>query len=268
MSVVDVAIQKQIHALMEDGSNILGLRLVFHDRLWRSGLCHEFRQHTQKACTKNMAKDQTETCFSYCMKEVHRELIDSPDGRVQTCPWGITEITTPVYMGGIFAGVLYAGPCWLQDEAPPEDLEDVIIPPSAEWLEQRRTLVAAIATQLGTLLQGLPDHAPCDRRQRILDFLVQRLEDKIAIEDLAVELDLSPSRAGHVIKELFDMTFPQLLKSVRLQEAAHLLTSTDRSIASISNQVGFSQQNYFSSQFAEMFAMSPREYRKQYVTSI
>ena len=260
--------QKQIHNLMDDSSKVLGLSLVFHDRLWRSGLCHEYRQHTQKACTQNMAKDQTETCFSYCMKEVHRDLINSPDGKVQTCPWGITEITVPVYMGGIFAGVLYAGPCWLSEDEPPAEMEDVIVVPSRDWLEQRRTLVAAIATQLGNLLQGLPDNVPCDRRQRILDYVVQRLEQKIGVEDLAVELDLSPSRAGHVIKELFDMTFPQLLKSVRLQEAAHLLTSTDRSIAEISCQVGFSQQNYFSSQFAEMFAMSPRDYRKQYVSSV
>ena len=64
------------------------------------------------------------------------------------------------------------------------------------------------------------------------------------------------------------MTFPQLLKSVRLQEAAHLLTSTDRPIADISKQVGFTQQNYFSNQFMHMFELSPRDYRKQFISSI
>jgi AraC-like DNA-binding protein len=268
MSIVDETIQKQIQSLMEDGSQVLGLRLVFHDRLWRSGLCHEWRQHSQKVCTKNMAKDQTETCFSYCMKEVHRDLINNPETRIQTCPWGITEIAAPVYMGGVFAGILYAGPCWLEDGPVPENQEDVIVPPNRDWLKARQTMLTAIASQLGILLNGLPEHVPSDRRQRILDFIVNRLSDKISIEDMAVELDLSPSRVGHVVKELFDMTFPQLLKSVRLQEAAHLLTSTDRSIAEISEECGFNQQNYFSKQFTQMYELSPRDYRKQYISSI
>lgn len=266
MSAVNEEVQQRIHQLMEDGSKILSLRLVFHDRLWRSGLCHEWRHHNQKACTRNMEKDQTETCFSYCMQEVHRDLIDSPDGRIQTCPWGLTEIAVPVYMGGVFAGILYAGPCWLGEGEPPQ--QDVIIPPSMQWLVERQTLVTAIASQLGNLLKGLPIFEPSDRRQRILDYLVEHLCDKLTLNDLAIHLDLSPSRAGHVVKELFDMTFPQLLKSVRLQEAAHLLTSTDRPIADISKRVGFNQQNYFSNQFAQMFDLSPRAYRQQYVSTI
>ncbi len=266
MSSIDKNLQVRIHKLMEDGSKLLGLRLVFHDRLWRSGLCHEWRHHSQKSCTKNMAKDQTETCFSYCMQEVHRELVDTPEGRIQTCPWGLTEIAVPVYMGGVFAGIIYAGPCWFGDGKPPHD--DAIVPPSMQWLEERQTMVGAIAAQLGNLLKGLPFYTPSDRRQRILDYLAAHLEQKLSINDLAVELDLSPSRAGHVIKDLFEMTFPQLLKSVRLQEAAHLLTSTDRPIADISKQVGFTQQNYFSNQFMHMFELSPRDYRKQFISSI
>jgi AraC-like DNA-binding protein len=266
MSAVDEALQQRIHKLMEDGSKILGLRLVFHDRLWRSGLCHEWRHHNQKACMVNMGRDKTETCFSYCMQEVHRELIDNPEGRIQTCPWGLTEVAVPVYMGGVFAGILYAGQCWLGDGEPPQI--EVITPPSLQWLEERQTMVAAIACQLGDLLKGMPTYIPSDRRQRVLDYLAEHLNKKLTLNDLAVDLDLSPSRAGHVIKELFEMTFPQLLKSVRLQEAAHLLTSTDRSVAEISASVGFNQQNYFSNQFTQMFEMSPRAYRQQYISSI
>ncbi|MEM6696996.1 MAG: helix-turn-helix domain-containing protein [Bacteroidota bacterium] len=46
-----------------------------------------------------------------------------------------------------------------------------------------------------------------------------------------------------------DMSFNAYLRTLRLQKAQHLLTTTNLAIAKIAYQVGFNNAKYFSTQF-------------------
>ncbi|MFQ9573992.1 MAG: helix-turn-helix transcriptional regulator [Roseburia hominis] len=48
---------------------------------------------------------------------------------------------------------------------------------------------------------------------------------------------------------------------MRLQNAAHLLRTTDTSITEIAGICGFSDGNYFGDAFRKHYGMSPRAYR-------
>ena len=49
----------------------------------------------------------------------------------------------------------------------------------------------------------------------------------------------------------------------RINRAAELLTTTDRSITDIAFDVGFNDSNYFSRQFRKTLGVTPRAFRKQ-----
>lgn len=74
---------------------------------------------------------------------------------------------------------------------------------------------------------------------------------------------LSSSRTGHLVREVFSQTFPQLMTSLRLERGARLLCLNEETIGAIALQTGFSDQSHFSRAFKRQFKMSPLAYRKK-----
>jgi AraC-like DNA-binding protein len=54
------------------------------------------------------------------------------------------------------------------------------------------------------------------------------------------------------------------LNHLRLQRAVELLNTTDQPIKQISDQLGFSDQFYFSRAFNKIYNHSPSEHRRRY----
>jgi AraC-like DNA-binding protein len=251
----------RINRLLEATEKVLGAYLCLHNRSPRVVIASKFRQHRSESC---LAKKQIDhrVCGSFGGSEVHRALAGNPDGRIHDCPYGFTEIALPVMSEGLFVGVLFCGPfCTTGEEMPHPDL---LVAPSRAWLEDRRILLKAVATEIGVLMMGDKAFIPQKRQAKILECLDQAMARTVAIEEVAEEIGLSPSRAGHLIKELFGLTFPGLQRKVKLTEAANLLITSDLPIGKIAEMVGFSDPNYFSRQFAREFCMSALDYRRKY----
>ena len=254
--------QARILALLESASTVLGLRLCFHDNTRKSGLARAWQTHADAACQSVKDQNNDRNCSRFATIEVPLALAGTPDGRIHVCPFGYTELVVPVISDGLHAGVLFAGPCWTGDGPPTHP--DLICPPDEQWLPDRLVLLRAVAHELGGLLEGKQVRTPSSRHQRILEFLQDTLREPVTLAELADELGLSPSRTGHLVRELFGTTFPRLVHSVKLREAARLLSSTDLTIGELALKVGFLDQNYFSRLFSRHFGMSPRKYRQQH----
>jgi AraC-like DNA-binding protein len=170
-----------------------------------------------------------------------------------------------VFSEGLFAGVVFVGPFWVGRSASPD--AELVWRKKTSRLRPALTAVDALANELGRYLRETSTR-PADRRQIILRFVQRHYGKPIGLNDLARDMNLSPSRMGHVVHEVCGMTFPALIAQTRLQEAARLLTSGDWPIGDIARQVGYDDQNYFSRSFRNTYAISPREYRKKYFTGI
>ena len=253
--------QEKIRELFDGAESVTGLRLCLHDRLGRTGLPPRFRVHSHPACVAAKAKDEP-ACVQFDVRETGRALAGAAAGRIQTCPLGHAEAVVPVFCEGLQAGVLFAGPCWTGKGAPPHAA--LIRPAGPGWLPDRHVMLRAVATELGRLLSGRQDPTPASRRQRILTFLHDRLAEPVTLGELAVAVGLSPSRTGHLVRELFGMTFPRLGYSVKLREAARLLASTDLTIGEVAQHVGFVDPNYFTRVFSQEYGVSPKQYRRQF----
>ena len=85
--------------------------------------------------------------------------------------------------------------------------------------------------------------------------------EKIALEDVARMVYLSPSYFSHIFKEEQGCTFREYLAQYRIEKSKSLLLDKSLRIADISIMVGFEDQSYFTKVFKRLVGMSPNQYR-------
>ena len=56
-----------------------------------------------------------------------------------------------------------------------------------------------------------------------------------------------------------------LIKSIRLKQAAYLLLNNKVNISEVAYKVGFSTHSYFSNSFHDYFGMTPKEFVSKYM---
>jgi AraC-like DNA-binding protein len=81
-------------------------------------------------------------------------------------------------------------------------------------------------------------------------------------EALCRTLGYSRAQLHRKIKELTGLSTANYIRHVRLQKAAELLDSTDKTIGEIAELVGFHEPGYFSASFSDCYKASPSEWRK------
>lgn len=260
---MDAETVRKLEVLLTRSSRALGLRLCYHDRINQTGgtLSGSWRSHSNPCCRAVKLKHESR-CVAYDAGEVHRALAGMPEGRIHTCPSGMTEMAVPVISGGVYAGVLFAGQCWRGRGAPPHPA--MITVRDGNWLHDRLVLIRGVASQFAAIIAGPAKLPEGDRRQSINNFIRARLSGPLYLADLARHLSLSPSRARHVVTELYGLTFSGLTQAVRLREAAHILRTTDLPVGEVADRCGYEDRNYFSRVFAREFKLSPRSYRRKY----
>lgn len=97
----------------------------------------------------------------------------------------------------------------------------------------------------------------------ILKYVENNYMEKITIEDIANEVDLSQSHFMKYFKNTMGTSFVDYLNEYRLTMASRLLISSDSSILAIASEVGFENLSYFNRIFKKRFGQTPREYRRR-----
>jgi AraC-like DNA-binding protein len=83
------------------------------------------------------------------------------------------------------------------------------------------------------------------------------------VEQLAENMNLSASQLHRKLEALIDHTPGQLIRNMRLQKAAELISQNAGNIAEICFLTGFNDQTYFSRAFKQQFGCSPSSYKKK-----
>jgi YesN/AraC family two-component response regulator len=71
----------------------------------------------------------------------------------------------------------------------------------------------------------------------------------------------SRSQLHRKIKALTDMSTSEFQRSIRLNKAKELLSSTDMQVSEIAYEIGFRDPNYFSKAFSSAYGASPSDFR-------
>jgi AraC-like DNA-binding protein len=107
-------------------------------------------------------------------------------------------------------------------------------------------------------------HPPARHLLRAKDLIDARYRDPLDVPALARAAHLSPAHFSREFRDAFGETPHQYLLTRRMERAASLLRTTDRSIANICFTVGLQSVGSFTTSFRKTFDLSPTEYRAAY----
>jgi len=99
---------------------------------------------------------------------------------------------------------------------------------------------------------------------RARDLADARYIDPLDVDDLARTAGLSRAHFSREFKRAFGESPHVYLLTRRLERAAALLRTTDRSVASICFAVGLQSVGSFTTSFRRTYGMSPTEYRASF----
>jgi AraC-like DNA-binding protein len=85
-------------------------------------------------------------------------------------------------------------------------------------------------------------------------------EPELNVEMLAAGVGMSRVHMHRKLKELTNQSARDFIRSIRLKQAAEMLTHQKLTISEVAYAVGFSNLSHFSNSFHEFYGMSPKEY--------
>lgn len=100
-----------------------------------------------------------------------------------------------------------------------------------------------------------------DPIEATIEHLRSNVSTRISLADLAGMAGLSVSHYSALFRRATGYGALEYQTRLRMGTARELLDTTDRSIASVASQVGFTDALYFSRQFRRIHGVSPTEYR-------
>lgn len=95
------------------------------------------------------------------------------------------------------------------------------------------------------------------------DYIQTHLGEKISASTLANRVGYADYYLSRLFKQQMGMSIDQYLRNMRIERAKFLMTTTQDSIQEISDQLGFSNRNYFTQVFTQVTGVSPALYRKE-----
>jgi len=105
--------------------------------------------------------------------------------------------------------------------------------------------------------------------QVLLEKVMKIINENIADSDLNVELLASGVGMSRVhmhrkLKELTNQSARDFIRSIRLKQAAEILSTKKIGISELAYALGFSNLSHFSNSFHEFYGMSPKEYAQKH----
>ncbi len=122
---------------------------------------------------------------------------------------------------------------------------------------------------MGLLLRHKEEHgygatSVRDQIAKSVEFMKGHLSEQLTVSTLAALVNLSRSHYTTLFRRVTGYAPVSYLNHLRMQRAVQLLNGTDLPIKQISDQLGYSEQFYFSRAFSKMHNHSPSEHRRRY----
>ena len=92
-------------------------------------------------------------------------------------------------------------------------------------------------------------------------FLISHLSEDLSIDRLTAEFDISKNKLYDTCSRYMSTGIAEHVKNLRIEEAKRLLRESNLPVYAISDQVGFSDYNYFCRVFKKEVGISAKKYR-------
>ena len=103
-----------------------------------------------------------------------------------------------------------------------------------------------------------------DAVQAVHDYMLTHMEESLTIQELARKFQMSPTFLKSCFRQLYGQPIHTYLQQQRLQQAAHLLSTTKDSVMQIAATIGYAGTSRFGVAFKERYQMTPMQYRRMH----
>ena len=140
---------------------------------------------------------------------------------------------------------------------------------SSENIQDVRNGVLFLSCFLSNLCYMLPVekgaiHPFNPNIQQSIDYIRENISRSLSLQELAEASGYSLSRFKTNFKEEVGITPNEYILLQKMEQAKHMLETSDIQITKLAYELGFSSSNYFSSVFKKLLNCNPMEYRKNF----
>jgi AraC-like DNA-binding protein len=104
------------------------------------------------------------------------------------------------------------------------------------------------------------------RLQAVYDYVMMNFQSVITLEQVASIANMTPSSFCRYFKSTTHKSFIFFLNEVRINNACKQLLSREQSMSYVAIASGFGTTSNFNKQFLKKMGMSPKEYRRKFIT--
>lgn len=101
--------------------------------------------------------------------------------------------------------------------------------------------------------------------KNITDYMISHITEMTNIDKMAKDFHVSRSYLIKKCKEITGMSIQELNEKIKIQRAMELLKKTDMSLTQLAREVGFKNQNYFSTVFKKVSGETPSQWLKKHI---
>lgn len=124
------------------------------------------------------------------------------------------------------------------------------------------TACEELVQRLAAMLEPAAEDGTVSEMMRaVQDYIDVNLHNRPTMQTVAETFHVSGNTLGRMFRAELDVTFGQYLEQRRMEYAQKLLKNRRLSIGDISEILGYSDQNYFTTCFKRRFSMTPMQYR-------
>lgn len=258
---ISLDIKDQIIGLLESTSRIIDLDVCFYTYAYRDLIPYPLQIHSDPICMR-IKEHHADECIAHCGSGIPQRIFEFEKGKVDTCPFGCSQIIIPVSDDDHLLGVIFAGVFRLENTLPSQ--ADIPIVRSPQWIQDRKNTIFMLAKALANLFSMAHSHAVPSIKQKIMKYVMKDMSQPKMLEELAAFIQKSPSRTSHLVREYFGCSFQHLVTDIRINRAMAMLTQTNYSVAHIAMELGFSDQSHFTHSFKKWISVTPLAYRKKH----
>lgn len=112
-------------------------------------------------------------------------------------------------------------------------------------------------------------HSPAEQRNdlatlhKVIVHIRNNIEHPLRLTELAEMADLSVYQLDQRIRNVYQLSAGQFITQTRIEKACNLLSCTQKTIADIALDCGYSDQSAFSRQFKQTTSLTPKTFRNQ-----
>ena len=96
--------------------------------------------------------------------------------------------------------------------------------------------------------------------EKLIEYMQQNINRKITLEELAEQVNLSPTYLSRIFKEGTDYSVIEFFNKLKIERAKEIMMDANPKIKEVARTLGFGDEFYFSRIFKQIEGISPSEY--------